>query len=97
MLPLIGRPLRRIVGDRSGYAQHVHRTLTSWDYFTRRFRASQQAKLIDWHRDEALTSERAASLADRPFRTFLRGLLVGWMPAKLQHYLTDWAYFKERT
>ncbi len=97
LLPLIGRPLRRIVGDRSGYAQHVHRTLTSWDYFTRRFRASQQAKLIDWHRDEALTSERAASLADRPFRTFLRGLLVGWMPAKLQHYLTDWAYFKERT
>ncbi len=96
LLPLVGRPLRRIVGDRSGYAQHVHRTLTSWGYFTRRFRASQQAKLIDWHRDEAVTTDTATRLADRPLRTFCRGLLVGWMPAKLHHLLTDWAYFKER-
>ena len=97
LFPLVGRPLRRIIGDRGGYAQHVHRTLTSWSYFVRRFRVSQQAKLIDWHRDEAVSSERATALADRPVRTFLRGMLVGWMPAKLHRYLTDWAYFKERT
>ncbi len=96
VLPFVGRPLRRILGDRR-YAGHVRRTLTSWGYFTRRFRASQHARLIDWHRDEAVTAETVTRLADRPLRTWFRGLLVGWMPAKLHRYVTDWAYFKERT
>jgi hypothetical protein len=85
-----------VLGDRK-YAGHVRQTLTSWGYFLRRCRASQHAKIIDWHRDEAVTAETATRLADRPLRTWLRGLLVGWMPAKLHRYLTDGAYFKERT
>jgi len=95
LLPLVSRPLRRIWGD-PAYAQHVKRTLTEWGYFKARFVASQHAKLIDWHRDEKVTDERARALADRPLRTWWLGVVAGWLPGHVHRFFTDWAYCKER-
>ena len=95
LIPLLGRLLRRIWGD-ADYAKHVHRTLTGWDYFKRRFTASQHARLIDWHRDEKVTDERALALAERPLRTWWLGIVAGWIPGHAHRFFTDWAYCKER-
>ena len=95
LLPLISRPLRRIWGD-STYAQHVRQTLTSYDYFKRRLRARQYARLIDWNHDERVTPERALAWADRPLWVWLVGLCLGWLPAGLFHFVTSWAHFKDR-
>ena len=95
LLPIISRPFRRVWGN-AQYAQHVHHTLTSWDYFKRRFVASQHVTLIDAHRDEKVTDERAHELADRPLRTAWLFTLGCWLPGKLFRFTTDWAYCKDR-
>jgi hypothetical protein len=95
LVPLLGKPLRRIWGDEN-YASHVRRTLTDRDYFSRRFRASQQARLIDWHRDERVSGERALRLADRPVRTWLLAVCLGWLPAGVYRFFTDWEHFKDK-
>jgi len=95
LVPLLGRGVRRLGWD-AAYRQHVRRTLTSWGYFTRRFRVRQWSRLIDWHRDERVTDARATRMADRPIRTWLLGLRAGWMPAGVFHFFTDWSFFKDK-
>ncbi len=95
LLPVLGRPLRRVWGDER-YREHVRRTLGSRDYFRRRFRARQLARLIDFHRDGRVDGARARRMADRPVSTWLVGTLLGWLPAGLYRLLTDWGHLKER-
>ena len=95
LIPIVGRLPRRIWGS-AAYAQHVHKSLTSWGYFKRRFIARQHATLIDWNRAERVTPERALHLADHPLRRFVLGLTLGWLPVGLFTILTSWTTFKDR-
>ena len=94
-LPVVGKLGRKLWGLTS-WRSHVHRALTDGGYLRRTLRVHQLEALVGWHRAERVTSERALSLAERPFRMWLERWTLGFVPGRIHRYLTEPSELWER-
>lgn len=92
-IPLIGRFLRRIWGQRY-WRKHYWGMLTSWKYLRRAVRARVVEKVIGWHRSGRMDGEYALKVVRQAWRCS-HHLLLSVLPAGLHRFLTDWQYAKE--
>lgn len=88
ILPIIGKSVRRLWGNRQ-YAAHIKHILTETGYLRRTLLAKQAHALIDWYRDGRITEKRTAQLLAHPFRFWRQRYLLSWLPAKWHRFFTD--------
>ena len=93
-VPFVGRFVRRLWGNRR-FSAHVRRLWTDGRYFCRSVRARQAELLIDWYRQGRVNERRAFSLLERPVSFWTQRFLLGWLPAKLHRFLTDWVFARD--
>jgi len=94
LIPLLGRPLRKLWG-RADYRAHYGKLFTNADYFVRAFHAHVAEKLIGWVRKGRASAATAERIRQRPVRILLHRPL-SFLPAGLHRMLTDRAFALEK-
>ncbi|MDP6544120.1 MAG: hypothetical protein QGH60_09035 [Phycisphaerae bacterium] len=92
--PRIGRALRAIWGNAT-YRKHCWSIATSPAYAIRAFKGKFLEKLISWHRDGRVSSDKAVALAGSPLRLAGHAVL-SFLPVFLHRMLTDLHYVREK-
>jgi hypothetical protein len=95
LVPLFLVPFLRRLWGRADLRRHYAGMVTSPRYFLRSSRARIAEALIRWHRAGRVSADRAAKIADEPWRYYLH-LPFSFLPVGLHRFLTDKRYFKER-
>lgn len=93
-VPVLGRGLRKLWGN-AIVRKHVWRQLISMRYSLRSARARQAEILIGWYRKGRVSERRAISLLDRPVAFWMQRFLLGWLPARLHRFLTEWTFARD--
>ena len=92
--PKISKGPRRMWGN-AIYRKHCGAIVKSWHYALRASQGRFLEKLVTWHRDGRVSSQRTKALSHRPWH--LAGHeLMSFLPVFLHRGLTDWDYVSGR-
>ncbi len=94
LIPILGRVTRKIWA-KADWRKHYGNILTSFDYFKRAFKGRMAEKLINWHRDGRVDSDKALRLSDSVVG-FCLHLPLSILPAGLHRFLTDPTILKDK-
>lgn len=92
LIPILGRVCRKIWA-KPDWRKHYASILTGFGYFKRALKGRMMEKLINWHRDGRVDSDKALRLKDSIFGYCLH-LPLSILPAGLHRFLTDPAILK---